>query len=131
MAQRVHHQPDTVAATGKVQSVKDTLAPLSGRVSVRRPDEVSQYLKKYPHLVPVVIEAANVIPSYFGTGATIILEMFYDPEWPEDEGYLFAHIQVPAGITDAFARFIRLGDEWWLDAMPPLPGVLVMNYEVA
>ena len=105
------------------------LDQLSARYAFRRPEEVADYLRRYPHLAPLLLEAAEVIPRYFGADAPLVLEVFTDPEGEADDRELFAIVQTTLGVDEANERFDRLLEDWWLDRSPDGPGVLVIDME--
>ena len=104
---------------------------LRRRYVFRHPDEVIAYLREYPHLVPVLLDAADRITRYFGPDAPLVLEVFTDPESEPEERELFALVQTPLGADAALANLYQLQDEWWLAAAPDGPGVLVIGVEPA
>jgi len=55
----------------------------------RRPMEVKGFIKAYPFLVPLLVEAHDKIGEYFGPQSEVVLEVVTDPE-ADDERELFA-----------------------------------------
>lgn len=110
---------------------RNTLDRVSARYALRRPTEVTDYLRQHPHLIPILVEAAEVIPRYFGADTPLVLEVFTDPESETDERELFAIVRTPLGPDDALETLYRLQDDWWLAASPTGPGVLVLDIEPA
>ena len=109
----------------------DGLDLLRGRYAVRRPDEVAAYLRDHPNLVPLLVEAADVIPRYFGPDAPLVLELVTDPEDDAPVPELFALVRTTLDRIDALDRLDRLDADWWTDASPDGPGVLVVSTEFA
>jgi hypothetical protein len=107
----------------------DALDRLTARYAFRRPEEVVAYLRRYPHLVPVLFEAAEVIPRYFGADAPLALEVFVDPEDELECRELFAIVQTALGSAEALDRLDRLDEDWWTMASPDGPGTLVVDIE--
>ena len=107
----------------------DALDRLSARYAFRRPAEVAEYLHRHPHLVPILFEAAEVIPRYFGADAPLVLEVFTDPEGEAGDRELFAIVRTALGSEESLERLYRLQDDWWLAASPDGPGVLVIGIE--
>jgi hypothetical protein len=107
----------------------DALDRLAARYAFRRPEEVVAYLGQYPQLVPILFEAAEVIPRYFGADAPLVLEVFTDPEGEADDRELFAIVRTALGSEESLERLYRLQDDWWLAASPDGPGVLVIGIE--
>ena len=106
-----------------------TLEDIAARYTLRRPEEVTEYLSRYPNLIPLVLEVADHIPQYFGADAPLILEVFTDPESIPVHQELFAIVQTPVSAQDAVERLDRFDEEWWTDAPRPGPGVLVVDFE--
>lgn len=109
------------------RDIEPELDRLAARYTFRDPDEVRSYLRIYPHLVQVLVEATEVIPRYFGEDAPLALEVFSDPEGTPEDKDLFAYIGVPIDRNDAFDRLDRFDDEWWFERSPNSPGVLVFD----
>jgi hypothetical protein len=106
-----------------------TLDDVATRYAIRRPEEVTDYLRRYPHLIPLVLEAADLFPRYFGRDAPLVLEVYSYPDGEPGDQDLFAIVQTPLATDEATDRFFRLLDEWVLAARPPGPGVLVLDIE--
>ena len=134
MAQPIPRPAPVEAAAGAgrrppTAPADDALDQLSARYAFRRPEEVADYLRRYPHLVPVLVEAAEVIPRYFGADAPLVLEVVTDPEEDAPRPELFALVRTTLGPDEARERMDRLDDDWWTDASPDGPGVLVVDLE--
>lgn len=59
------------------------------RYEARDPDEVARYLRAWPQVVPVLLDAARVVPHYFGPIAagpcpTAVLDVVVDPGGEDD-----------------------------------------------
>ena len=50
------------------------------------------------------MEAAEVIPLYFGADAQLVLEVFADPEGKADDRELFAIVQTTLGSEESLER---------------------------
>ena len=105
------------------------LDALKTRYSLRSPEEVTAYLRSYPHLVPLLLEAAEVIPRYFGADTHLVLEVVVDPEDESETPELYASVQTRLGVDEGLDRLDRLDEDWWLDRSPAGPGVLVVDIE--
>lgn len=114
-----------VVAAAPPPTVKD----LRPRYTFRRPAEVEAFLNAFPHRIPVLIEATEVIPRYFGPDAPLVLEVFTDPEDDDPVPELFALVQIDLDPTEALDRLDRLDDEWWTDRSPDGPGALIVDIE--
>lgn len=130
-ARRVALQPD--AGVGPPALVAEVPSPtvkdLRARYAFRRPAEVEAFLNAYPDRIPVLIEAAEVIPRYFGADAPLVLEVFIDPEDSDPAPELFALVRTHLATPDALDRLDRLDDEWWTRRSPSGPGVIVVDIE--
>ena len=99
------------------------------RCALRSPEEVTAYPRTYPHLVPLLLEAAEVIPRYFGPDVPLILESFTNPEEDKPGPELVALVQTSLGPEAALDRLDRLGEDWWFEKSPDAPAVLVFDVE--
>lgn len=106
-----------------------TLDDLRARYAFRRPEEVESFLNAYPHRIPVLIEAAEVIPRYFGPDAPLVLEVVTDPEDYEPVPELFALVGTDLDTKEALDTLDRLDEEWWTRRSPSGPGVVVVDFE--
>lgn len=97
--------------------------------AMREPDAVEAYLERYPHLVPILLEAVDIVPRSFGDDAPLALEMDIDPEGYDDVGELFVLITSRFDVKETLARSTRFEDDWWLAASPDSPAVLVFDFE--
>jgi hypothetical protein len=95
--------------------------------SLRKPEEVSEYLESYPFLAPLLIEAYGEIERCFGP-STVFLEILIDPEVADDRE-LFAFIRTNLSPDEALKRLDRLDKEWWLDAADRAEGRLCIHVE--
>ena len=132
-----HHDPQAAGSAvidppGAALPEADQARPLGEvgtRYAARRPEEVTAYLRTYPHLVPVLIEAAEVVPRYFEPDAPLVLEVATDPEADDPVPQLFALIETRLDPEVAADRLDRLDEDWWLDHSPAGPGVLDLDVE--
>ena len=108
---------------------EDALDDVRTCYALRSPEEVTPYLRTYPHLVPLLLEAAEVIRRYFGPDVPLVLESFTDPEEDKPRPELFAQAQTSLGPEAALDRLDRLGEDWWFEKSPDAPAVLVFDVE--
>ena len=94
----------------------------------RRSDEVKGYIKAYPFLAPLLVEAHDKIQEYFGPQSEVVLEVVTDPE-ADDERELFAFIQTNLTPEEVVNKLNRLDQEWWLDASVRSEGKLCIHTE--
>lgn len=90
--------------------------------------EVLDLLHQHSFLVPILIEASEVIPRYFPPGSSLALEVFTEPDFGE-ERILFALIRSRLDTFEAHAHLDRLDEEWWLDASVGARGELVVDVQ--
>jgi hypothetical protein len=88
---------------------------LEQRYAFRERGEVLGFLKVYPFLVPLILEAYGKIAEYFGPYPNVVLEVVNDPE-ALDYQELFIFIRTNLPPREAFALLKRFDQEWWLDA---------------
>lgn len=136
MTDRVLRSPAVEAAQrtdrpSALDQPSDARARLATRYAFRRPEEVDHYLRRHPDLVPALLQAADVIPRYFGLDIPLLLEVFTDPEEDDPIPELFVLIQTALGSEEAMARLDQLGDDCWTMASPDGPGTLVIDIERA
>jgi hypothetical protein len=103
-------------------------ALLEQRCLFRRRDEVIRFLKVYPFLVPLLLEACDKIAEYFAAFSGVVLEVITDPE-AENDRELFAFIRTSLPPVEAFDGLDRLDEEWWLDASDKAKGKLCIHVE--
>jgi hypothetical protein len=76
-------------------------------------EEILAFLERYPAVAPLLFEIRSNIRKFFGDDR-VRLEMFYDPEWPEDGPKLVVNIQTSNGPREALDRLHEFDDEWWI-----------------
>lgn len=121
---------DHAAAASPIDEPVQGLVALTARYGLRRPEKVVAFLRRYPHRMPVLLQAAAVIPRSFGADVELVLQVDADPEGEAQHDALFAIVRTKLGFDDANDRFDHLL-EWWLDTVPDGPGVLVIDLESA
>jgi hypothetical protein len=107
-----------------VRPAQDILEGLG--YAVRRPLQVSSFLLRHPPLTGIVTEAQSRIAEHFPQ-ADLILEVRKDPEVTREE--LFIFIRTALVPDDALERLEALEDDWWLDVLPEVAGILCINLE--
>lgn len=94
---------------------------------VRRPDEVMDVLTKHPYLIPLLLEAHEVIPRYFDLTEPVVLNVIYDYDAEEEQRELYAYIPIKASHEEARRRLRRFDEEWWLDALERANDLLTID----
>jgi predicted HTH domain antitoxin len=95
---------------------------------VFRDAQVRRFLQAYPHLTGFLQEAFPYLQKHFGPSPRVELEVIRDPEIGST-GELIAYILTPLSVDEAQARLDRLDDEWLLDEMDRVDGLLNFNLE--
>ena len=101
--------------------------PLEQVYDVRKPAEVSRFLKEHPYLTPFLSEAYSHIRKYFQS-SKLFLEVVADPE-AIDEEQLVVFIAVNHDPDEASEALNRLDRDWWLDAMERAQDKLTITLE--
>ena len=96
--------------------------------SLRNVAAVRGFLRAYPQLVEVLLEAHIYLQKYFGPDPQVTLAVVSDPE-VEGMDELFAYILTPLPVDEALARLDRLDEEWFLDQLDRVGGQFNFNLE--
>jgi len=110
-------------------AIDPALARLARSYTFRDPVEVEAFLRANPELIPLLVEAAGIVPRYFGEDSALALEVFVDPEGHPEHKDLYALVGVAGSVSEKQSRLRRFDHEWWLDRAPSSPGVLVFDVE--
>lgn len=96
----------------------EQIAQLKERYTFRREEEVVQFLRRYPFLVEVLMEASEVIPRYFekDMGIENVLEVEVDYEDPTYV-MLFLVIEVRNRWDEAYECERKFSYGWGLSAI--------------
>lgn len=90
------------------------LETLLEQFDLRDEPKVSQYLEKYPFLLPLIFEAQAQIASLFSPETRTALEVTADPS--DGSAQLYLVIPTKLKAEAAYDLFERLEREWWLEA---------------
>jgi len=86
-------------------------------------EEILAFLERHPAVAPLLFDIRSNIRRFFGEDS-VRLDMFHDPEWPQDDPELVVNIQTALEPKEALARLHRFDDEWWIkrlsETQPPL-----------
>jgi hypothetical protein len=86
-------------------------------------DEILAFLERHPTVAPLLFDIRSNIRRFFDEDP-VRLDMFYDPEWPQDDPELVVNIQTLLEPMEALARLQKFDDEWWIkrlsETRPPL-----------
>ncbi|MGH2562729.1 MAG: hypothetical protein ACRDJH_27025 [Thermomicrobiales bacterium] len=91
-------------------------------------EEVLDFLDQHAFLVPILIEARQVIPRYFTLDLPLALELLIGPEDPDDRS-LFVLIRTRLKSPDALTCLDRLDEEWWIEQSHQTDGALTITLE--
>jgi hypothetical protein len=92
--------------------------------------EILAFLERYPAAAALLFDIRISIRRFFGEDP-VRLDMFYDPEWPEDGPKLVVNIKTPAGPMEALDRIHRFDDEWWIEKHKDIDVPLLVTFELA
>jgi hypothetical protein len=90
--------------------------------------DILAFLERYPAVAPLLFDIRSNIRRFFGEDP-VKLEMFYDPEWPEDGPKLVVNIQTRHASQQALDRIRRFDDEWWLKKRKDINVPLLVTFE--
>jgi len=93
-----------------------------------RDAQVRRFLQAFPHLTEFLLEAVPYLQKHFGPSPHVELEVIRDPEIGPT-GELIAYILTPLSVDEAQARLDCLDDEWLLDEMDRVDGLLSFSLE--
>ena len=105
------------------------LADASGRLATHYAFCRHDYLRRHPHFVPTLLEAAKVIPRSSGANSPLLLEVVTDPEEADPILELFAFVQTTLSSDEALDRLGPLGGERRSMASPDGSGTIVVDIE--
>jgi len=91
-----------------------TLETLLEQFELRNEGKVNQYLQQHSFLLPLILEAKAQIARIFSPETRTALEISADPSDGSSQLYLVIPTRLKA--EEAYRRFERLDQEWWLEA---------------
>ena len=113
------------AASSTHQRSLDALS-LRYQVSLLSPERA--FLQRHQFLIPLLVEAEQQIPAYFGAAARPWLELLTDPE-SRGEGELFVLIGTALEPEEALSRLHNFDKGWWLDKS--VEASCLLNFDLA
>jgi len=90
-------------------------------------DDILAFLGRYPEVASLLFDIRSNIRRFFGEDP-VRLEMFYDPEWPEDESRLIVNIQTAFGSREALDRRRQFGRERWLQKLAETNAPILVSF---
>lgn len=91
-------------------------------------EEIRAYLERYPPVAPLLFDIRSNIRRFFGDDP-VRLEMFNDPEWPEDGPKLVVNIQTHYASGEALDRIHQFDQEWWFQNRKGMHAPLLVTFE--
>jgi hypothetical protein len=91
-------------------------------------EEILAFLERYPAVAPLLHDVRSNIRRFFGEDP-VRLELFYDPEWPEDGPKLVVNIQTHYASREALDRLHQFDDEWWIKSRGEINAPLMVSFE--
>jgi hypothetical protein len=88
----------------------------AGRLEIRKPDVVKEFLAENDFLIPLIEESRAKIAEYFGAETPLALEVRFHPDDGSSELFLYVKSALP--VSEAMKTLDRLAWDWWLDEMP-------------
>jgi hypothetical protein len=110
-----------------VRTFESEIRSLERLYTFRRRAEVSWFLEKYPFLVPLLLEAYSEFGSHFGPYPQVFLEIVSDPE-VQGLVELFGYVVTRLTAEEAGKRLRRFDQDWFLNQLPQVKGLL--NFDV-
>lgn len=95
--------------------------------TIRRPDDVYDFLKKEPSAIALVSEAHERIREHFPQG-NIFMEVLRDPGSPIERELLIS-ISTSLLPSDAIRKLDAFDDSWWLGASRTSPADICIKVE--
>lgn len=86
------------------------------------PDVVT-YLRPFPWLVPLLVEARGDIDRRFGSDARVLLEAVTDLE--EGDQALFVRVRTDLPYPEVMQRLTEFWETWVFNKVPPKDGHLI------
>lgn len=106
----------------------EKLAQIKGLYSLRDAAFVMGFLRIYPALIDLLLEAPTYLERTFGPNPQVVLEIVVDPE-SEDSEELFANIRTSLPVEEALERLNQLDDVWFLAQLGQTGGRFNFNLE--
>src|SRR5688572_20346740 len=104
------------------------MSELKREFQVSDEDEILAFLERHPTVAPLLFDIRNNIRRFFGEDP-VRLDMFHDPEWPQDDPDLVVNIQTRYASHQALDRIRRFDNEWWLGKYKDIDAPLLVTFE--
>jgi len=93
-------------------------------------EEILAFLEHNPGVAPLLSDIRSNIRRFFGEDP-VRLDMFYDPEWPEDGPKLVVNIQTHFASHEALDRLHQFDNTWWIKRRKDIDAALMVSFEHA
>jgi hypothetical protein len=77
--------------------------------------ELIDYLKQYPFISPLLLEGFSRVKELY-PDADFALDIFYDPEGPEEDSSLVLYFATALHWETASIIFDKFEEDWYIDA---------------
>ena len=104
------------------------LRELERNYQISDEEEILAFLERYPTVAPLLFDIRSNIRRFFGEDP-VRLELFYDPEWPEDGPKLVVNIQTHYASREALDRLHQFDDEWWIKSRDEIDAPVMVSFE--
>jgi hypothetical protein len=106
------------------------MSELSREYQIPDEEEILAFLERYPAVAPLLFDIRRNIRRFFDEDP-VRLDMFYDPEWPEDGPKLVVNIQTHSASHEALDRLHQFDDAWWIKRHDAIDAPLMVSFEHA
>jgi hypothetical protein len=94
---------------------------------LRKPEQILSFVENYPALLPLLIDAQEVIRRYF-PNTKLALKMFVNPEVVDDASLVIL-IKSNYSPRETLDRFDSFNDDWGFSTSDRVEGRLTFNLE--
>ena len=115
-------------AQSTLKHPKAVLRELERDYQISDEEEFLAFLERYPSVAPLLFDIRSNIRRFFDEDP-VRLEMFYDPEWPEDGPKLVVNIQTHYASREALDRLHQFDDAWWIKSRSKIDAPLMVSFE--
>jgi hypothetical protein len=110
-----------------IDNLNRDIVAMARDYTLRRPDDVYDFLKKEPSAIALVSEAHGRIREHFPKGE-IFMEVLRDPGSPIERELLIS-ISTSLPPSDAVRKLDAFDDSWWLGASSSSPADICIKVE--
>lgn len=110
-----------------IDNMNRDIVAMARDYTLRRPEDVYDFLKKEPSAIALVSEAHGRIREHFPKGE-IFMEVLRDPGSPIERELLIS-ISTSLPPSDAVRKLDAFDDSWWLGASSSSPADICIKVE--